>query len=67
VFLSSFFEFFTVVVFYKHTNLSQNFSSWESNLRFSGERGLQAAFSIAFPETNRVLGKARTTLDVTAY
>jgi hypothetical protein len=39
--------------------LSQNFSFWESNLRFRGKSGPLAAFSKAIPETNRVLGMAR--------
>jgi hypothetical protein len=38
--------------------LSQNFSFWESSLRFRGKNGLLTLFSKAFPETNRVLGKA---------
>jgi hypothetical protein len=38
--------------------LSQNFSFWESNLRFGGKSGLLAAFSKAIPKTNRVLGIA---------
>jgi hypothetical protein len=41
--------------------LSQNFSFWESNLRFSRKSGLLAAFSKAIPETNRVLGMALIT------
>jgi hypothetical protein len=39
--------------------LSQNFSFWESNLRFRGKNGLWAVFSKVFPESNRVLGKAQ--------
>jgi hypothetical protein len=39
--------------------ISQNFSFWEIDLRFMGKSGPQAAFSRAFPKTNRVLGKAR--------
>jgi hypothetical protein len=38
--------------------LSQNFSFWESNLRFRGKSGLLTAFSKAIPKTNRVLGIA---------
>jgi hypothetical protein len=43
----------------KCLRLSQNFSFWESNLRFRGKNGLWAVFSKAFPKTTRVLGKAR--------
>jgi hypothetical protein len=38
--------------------LSQNFSFWESSLRFMGKSGLETAFSRAFPKTNRVLENA---------
>jgi hypothetical protein len=31
---------------------------WEIYLKFTGKSGSQAAFSKAFPKTNRVLGKA---------
>jgi hypothetical protein len=41
-----------------HKRLSQNFSFWESNLRFRGKRGLLTAFSNAILKTNRVLGMA---------
>jgi hypothetical protein len=49
--------------FFCIARLSQNFSFWESNLRFRGKSGLQAAFSKAIPIrplvcTNRVLGMA---------
>jgi branched-chain amino acid transport system permease protein len=44
--------------------LSQNFSLWESNLRFIRKSGLLTAFSEAFPKTNRVLGKAPGILDM---
>ncbi|MDR2375231.1 MAG: hypothetical protein LBD96_02215, partial [Treponema sp.] len=43
---------------WKLWRLSQNFSFWESNLRFRGKSGLLAAFSKAIPKTNRVLGMA---------
>jgi tetratricopeptide (TPR) repeat protein len=38
--------------------LSQKLKFWESNLRFMGKSGLQAAFSRAVHKTNRVLGTA---------
>jgi hypothetical protein len=39
--------------------LSQNFSFGKVTLDLEGESGLLAAFSKAFPKTNRLLGKAR--------
>ena len=44
--------------------LSQNFSFWESYLRFNRKSGLQTAFSGAFLKTNRVLGKAQITKSI---
>jgi hypothetical protein len=38
--------------------LSQNFSFWESNLKFKGKSGPQTAFSKAIPKINQVLGMA---------
>jgi hypothetical protein len=37
--------------------LSQNFSFWESNLRFGGKSGPLSGFSKVSPKTNRVLGE----------
>jgi hypothetical protein len=47
--------------------LSQNFNFWESNLRFMGKSELLAAFSRAFPKTNRVLGNARMPLKTQVF
>ena len=42
--------------------LSQNFSFWESYLRFNGKNGYKPIFPRAFLKTNRVLGKAQISL-----
>jgi hypothetical protein len=49
-------------VIFKNLRLSQNFSFWESNLRFRGKSGLLSTFPKAIPKTNRVLGMAHLVL-----
>jgi hypothetical protein len=46
---------------------SQNISFGKTTLDLGGKSGLQTAFSKAIPKTNRVLGKARLSVDFLGF